>query len=143
MVRLPAHLVDAGHDCAIPLDAELHVLVVRGNDAIDGKLRHGGVLLRFRSGSGRPSAASVSTTNSAGFSGAKPMTILTMPRIDVVLRRCCSPVALDEIRVACGAGALEGTLAEQVVHEGADIEADLCPQRFIIGLEDRPLRGRR
>src|SRR5439155_8429590 len=32
-------------------------------------------------------------------------------------------------------------LAEQAVHEDADIEPNLSPQRLIIGLEDDPLRA--
>ena len=37
---------------------------------------------------------------------------------------------------------LEGSLAEEVVHEGADVEPDLSPERLIVGLEDHPLRAR-
>ena len=36
---------------------------------------------------------------------------------------------------------LERALAEQVVHEGADVEPDLRPQRLVVGLEDDPLRA--
>src|SRR5262245_23282298 len=47
-------------------------------------------------------------------------------------------VALDQVGLARRA-ALEGALAEQVLHEGADVEADLGPQRLVIGLENNPL----
>ena len=35
--------------------------------------------------------------------------------------------------------ALERALAEQVVHERADVEPDLRPQRLVVGLEHDPL----
>ena len=35
--------------------------------------------------------------------------------------------------------ALERALPEQVVHERADVEPDLRPQRLVVGLEDHPL----
>ena len=41
----------------------------------------------------------------------------------------------------CGRGALEGSLQEQALHEGTDIEPDLAPQAFVVGLEDHPLRA--
>src|SRR5262245_57651434 len=47
-------------------------------------------------------------------------------------------VALDEVRFARRA-ALKRTLAEQVVHERADVEPDLRPQRLVVGLEHREL----
>ena len=37
--------------------------------------------------------------------------------------------------------ALERALAEQVLHEGADVEPDLRPQRLVVGLEHHPLRA--
>ena len=36
---------------------------------------------------------------------------------------------------------LEGTLAEEVLHEGPDIEANLLPERFVIRFEYDPLRA--
>ena len=60
-------------------------------------------------------------------------------RVDVVLRGRLL-VALDEVRLA-RRRALEGALAEQVLHEGADVEADLRPQRLVVRLEDHPLRA--
>src|SRR5262249_14448208 len=60
-------------------------------------------------------------------------------QIDIILRRRFF-VALDEIGIfRCGA--LEGALPEQIVHECADVKADLGPQRLIIGFEDHPLQG--
>ena len=79
------------------------------------------------------------TTNSAGLSGAKPTTMLTMPEVAVVLRRGAR-VALHEVGVA-RRRALEGALAEQVVHEGADVEPDLRPQRLVVRLEHHPLQA--
>src|SRR6266699_1267158 len=48
------------------------------------------------------------------------------------------PVALDEIGVA-GRLALECSLPEQIVHEGAHVQPDLGIQRLVVGLEDHPL----
>src|SRR5215218_3027021 len=58
------------------------------------------------------------------------------PAIDVRLRRRLL-VAFDEIGVA-GGRSLERTLAEEAVHEHADVEADLRPQGLVIRFEDDP-----
>src|SRR5215212_1907391 len=58
--------------------------------------------------------------------------------VDVVLRGRLA-VALDEVRLA-RARALEGALPEQRLHEGADVEPDLGPQRLVVRLEHDPLR---
>src|SRR5262245_65923059 len=57
--------------------------------------------------------------------------------IDVVLRGGFL-VALHEIRIAWGR-ALERTLSKQVVHEGADVQSKLGPERLVVRLEHRPL----
>src|SRR5262249_46993886 len=49
-------------------------------------------------------------------------------------------VALHEIGLAWGL-ALEGALPEEVLHEGADVEPDLGPERLVVRLEDHPLRA--
>src|SRR5262245_56642058 len=56
--------------------------------------------------------------------------------VDVVLGRGFL-VALDEVGLARRL-ALEGTLAEEVLHEGTEVEADLSPERLVVGLEDDP-----
>ena len=76
-------------------------------------------------------------TNSAGLSGAKPTTMLTMP-LSMSFCVVVSPVALDEVGLA-RRGALERALAEEVVHERADVQPDLRPQRLVVRLEDHPL----
>src|SRR5215216_6285528 len=58
--------------------------------------------------------------------------------VDVVLRGRLL-VALDEVRLAC-ARALERALPEQGLHEGADVEPDLRPERLVVRLEHDPLR---
>ena len=78
-------------------------------------------------------------TNSAGFSGAKPTMMLTMPRL-MSAWVVVVAVALDEIGLARRL-ALEGALPEQVVHEGADVQPDLRPQRLVVRLEHHPLRA--
>src|SRR4029434_2181569 len=59
--------------------------------------------------------------------------------VDVVLGRRL-PIALHEIRLARRT-ALKCALAEQVVHERADIHSDLSPERLVVGLEHDPLRA--
>src|SRR5215212_929474 len=53
--------------------------------------------------------------------------------VDVVLCGCLA-VALDEVRLA-RARALERALSEQRLHERADVEPDLGPQRLVVALE--------
>src|SRR6266852_95621 len=48
-------------------------------------------------------------------------------------------VAFDEVGLL-RRSALEGALAEQVVHERADVQPDLRPQRLVVRLEHHPLR---
>src|SRR5262245_53931539 len=60
-------------------------------------------------------------------------------QVDIVLRRRLL-IALDEVRLGRRL-ALEGALAEQVVHERADVQADLRPQRFVVRLEHHPLQA--
>src|SRR3954464_10805297 len=59
--------------------------------------------------------------------------------IDIVL---CGGflIALDEVGFARRA-ALEGALAIELVHERADVGAELRPQRLIVRLEHCPLRA--
>src|SRR5215210_6881094 len=57
--------------------------------------------------------------------------------IDVVLGRGLL-VALDEVGLL-GRTALEGALAEEVLHEGPNVQADLRPQRLVVWFEDNPL----
>src|SRR5215207_9576771 len=59
--------------------------------------------------------------------------------VDVVLGGRLA-VALDEVRLA-RARALECALAEQRLHERADVEPDLGPQRLVVALEHDPLRA--
>src|SRR5689334_22020095 len=49
-------------------------------------------------------------------------------------------IASDYVCLA-GCLALEGALAEQVLHKSADVEANLGPERLIIWLEHHPLRA--
>ena len=78
------------------------------------------------------------TTNSAGLSGANPTRMLTMPRS----MSLCVVVSSSHLTkyASLRRRALEGALAEQVVHERADVQADLRPERLVVGLEDDPLR---
>ena len=102
-----AHLRQAGHVLAVPLDAEHERLVGVEAGRVDGELGH---LM--------PSSweiwVIVMTTNSAGFSGAKPTTTLTRPRS---ISDCGLTVVVadDEEAVRLGAllALLERALAEQ------------------------------
>ena len=130
-----AHLAHARDVAAVPLHPELEVLVWVEALCIDGELQP----------STPPHAVTWPaicwiwmTTNSAGFSGAKPTRMLTMPR-SMSFWVVVSRVALDEVRVA-RRRALERALAEQVLHERADVEPDLRPQRLVVRLEHHPLR---
>src|ERR1700730_5687747 len=58
-------------------------------------------------------------------------------QIDVVLGGC-GGIATYEIGLG-RRGALERALPEQVLHEGADVQPDLRPERFIVRFEDDPL----
>src|SRR5512132_2743052 len=60
-------------------------------------------------------------------------------QVDVGLSRGLA-IALHEVRIARRA-ALERALSKQALHEGADVQADLRPERFVVGLEDHPLRA--
>src|SRR5437016_6189858 len=60
-------------------------------------------------------------------------------KVDIVLR-CRLLIAFHEIRVF-RRGALKGSLPKEVMHERADVEANLRPERFVIGLEHYPLRA--
>src|SRR6185295_20253399 len=59
--------------------------------------------------------------------------------IDVVLRGGLA-VALDEVRIL-RRRALERALAEHSLHERADIEPHLGPERLVVRLEHDPLRA--
>ena len=74
-----ADLADAGDVAAVPLHAELEVLVRIEALRVDGELCHGVSPVRL---SIWPAICWIlMTTNSAGLSGAKPTTMLTMPRL--------------------------------------------------------------
>src|ERR1700752_167434 len=49
-------------------------------------------------------------------------------------------VTLNEVSIS-RCRALEGSLAEEVLHEGADIQTDLRPEWFVVRLEDHELRA--
>src|SRR2546422_2188315 len=57
--------------------------------------------------------------------------------VHVILCRCLL-VAFHEVRVAWGLAG-KGALAKQTVHERADVEANLRPQRFVVRFEHHPL----
>ena len=79
------------------------------------------------------------TTNSAGLSGAKPTTMLTMPR----LTSSWVVVSASHLTKYASRGVVPGerALPEEGVQERADVEPDLRPERRVVGLEDHPLRA--
>src|SRR5437763_7350398 len=58
-------------------------------------------------------------------------------RVDVVVGGGLL-VALDEVRLLRGL-ALEGALTEEALHEGAEVQPDLRPERLVVRLEHDPL----
>src|SRR4026208_1220783 len=72
------------------------------------------------------------------FEGCEPDENVDDAEVDVVLRGRLG-VALHEVRFA-RAAPLKCALADQVLHECADREANLPPERLVVGLEDDPLR---
>lgn len=77
------------------------------------------------------------TTNSAGSKGAKPLTMLTIPRL-MSFWVVVSESHFTKYAVL-GLGADKGSLSKQVVHEGAHVEPDLRPEGLVVGLEHDPL----
>src|SRR3954467_1146724 len=59
--------------------------------------------------------------------------------VDVRLRGCLR-IALDEVRVL-GCRTLERALSEERVHERADVQPELSPERLVVGLENDPLQA--
>ena len=53
---------------------------------------------------------------------------------------CRLAVALDEERFV-GSAALKRALPEKTYHECIEIHSDLCPERFVVRLEDDPFRS--
>src|SRR5258708_38983693 len=70
------------------------------------------------------------------FEGGKSNQDVHDAQVDVVLRGRLV-IALDKVGIAWCL-ALEGSLAEEVVHERADVEAYLRPERLVVRLEDNP-----
>ena len=139
-----ADLADAGDVPAVPLDAELEVLVRVETLCVDGELCHR-LAPPFGAADApiRPNLAShlldLDDDELGRLERRKADHDVDDAAVDVVLRRRL-PVALDEVGLP-RRPALEGALAEQVVHEGADVQADLRPQRLVVRLEDHPLRA--
>ena len=59
------------------------------------------------------------------------------PLVDVILG--CGLLVAPDIVCFCGCLALEGTLPEEAVHEGADVQPDLGPERLVVRFENHPL----
>src|SRR5439155_4202288 len=129
-------LADAGDVFAVPLDPKFEILVRIEALRIGSKLRHENSSLR------RDLASHLLALDHHKFSGflrGKANQDVDDAQIDVVLRRSFL-VALHKI----GFGrrlSLESALAEEVLHEGADVEPDLGPQGFVIRLEYHPLQS--
>ena len=79
------------------------------------------------------------TTNSAGLSGAKPTMMLTMP-LSMSVWVVVSRSHLTKY-ASFGVAPWNAPCRNSVVHEGADVEPDLRPQRLVVRLEHHPLRA--
>ena len=79
------------------------------------------------------------TTNSAGLSGAKPTTMFTIPRS----MSFCVVVSLSHLTKYASRGVVpwNAPWRKRRVHERADVEPDLRPQRLVVRLEHDPLRA--
>src|SRR3569833_1563593 len=146
------HFRNARDITAVPFDAEFEVLVWIESLCVDGELGHGLLLFKaMRSRNGQMTGIPRSRLylprhlldldhhELGGFERRETDHDVHDARIDVVLRGGLL-VAFDEVGVA-RAAALECALPNQAVHEGAEIEADLRPQRLVVGLEHHPLRA--
>src|SRR5215213_971248 len=133
-----ADLTDAGHVLAVPLHAEFEVLVRIETLCIDGKLSHAfsSRLLHFYL---TGHLLDLDDHKLGGLEGCEPDHNVDDPAIDVALRRGFF-IGLDEVCLARRL-ALKCTLSEQVVHERANIETNLCPERLVVWLEDHPLES--
>ena len=134
VVRLSAlTLLIAGDVAAVPLHPELEVLVRVEPLRIDAELSHHALLMSRAGELLQPDDDELGRLQRR-----EPDDDVDDAEVDVVLRRRLG-VALDEVRLA-RRRALEGALAEQVVHERADVEPDLRPERLVVRLEHHPLR---
>src|SRR6185436_2519868 len=133
-----ADLTDAGDVLAIPLHAEFEVFIRIETLGIDGKLSHAfsSRLLHFYL---TGHLLDLDDHKLGGLEWREPDHNVHDAAIDVALRRGLL-VALHEVSVARRL-ALKCALPEQVVHEGADVQANLGPQRFVVWLEDHPLQS--
>ena len=77
-------------------------------------------------------------TNSAGLTGAKPTTMLTIPCL-MSFRVVVEESHLTKVDVL-GGDTDEGAFSVQVVQEVADFESNPGPCWLLVGLENRPLR---
>ena len=131
-----ADLADAGDIFAVPLHAKFEILVGIEPLRVDAELSHSlppyacdlpGHLL------------DLDDDEFGGLERRKADDDIDDAEIDIVLGGGFL-VALHEVSVA-RRRALKRALAKQVVHERADVQANLRPQRFVVGLKDHPLRA--
>src|SRR5690606_1426016 len=129
-------LADAGDVAAVPFDPELEVLVRVETARVDRELGHLAISLCLDLAD---DLTDPDDHELGGLQGREADLDVDDAVVDVALRGRLA-VALDEIGLA-RRRALEGALPEKVLHEGADVQADLGPERLVVRLEDDPLRS--
>src|ERR1700741_3643462 len=133
-----ADLADASDIATVPFNAELEILIRVETLRIYGKFSHG-LLLRGLGSDLSCNLLNLDDDELRGLQGRKSYDDVHDAEIDVVLRGSLL-VTFDEIGVLRRLS-LKCTLPKEVLHEGTDIEANLGPERFIVRLEDDPLRS--
>ena len=137
MVRLrPLTLLTPATYSAVPFDPELEVLIRIESLCVDAELSHEFSFSRFRFV--RPSAG-LDDDELGRLQRREADDDVDNAQVDIVLRGGFL-VALDEVGILRRL-ALERALAEKPVHERADVQANLRPQRLVVRLEDHPLRA--
>ena len=54
----------------------------------------------------------------------------------IAIRLSCGFAIAFDVKCFIRRAALKGTLTEETIHERAEVEANFCPQRLIVRLED-------
>src|SRR5262249_24763864 len=120
-----AHLTNPSDIAPIPLDAELEVLIWVEELHVDTEWRHA-LLLTL----GLNLAGHLLQANHHKLGGLERREAdddVDDPAVDIALRGCLA-VALDEVGIA-GCAPLERALPKQIVHECAEVQANLRPER--------------
>src|SRR3984893_1051352 len=131
-----ADLADAGHIIPVPLDAKFEVLiwVESLRTCVHAELSHGLFSLRFYLAG---HLLKFNDYKLGRFQWRKANDDIDNSQVYIVLGGSFF-IALNEVGIF-RRGALKRTLAEKIVHEGADVKANLRPERFVVWFKYYPL----